>query len=405
MYNSDGSVNYTNCYATPVNGCLVSTPNWWKHGTLDTETFNGTIIATADAPIIGMTNSITPGIEAFNIYESAAAKTSHFFPAAFANTASSYRNFLHIQNTTAVPVDITIELIDDILPTVSVTYQINGYGEFDMAIRDIFGGDFNGSIRVTATGNVAGMLRYEKMIGSLVEAMSIYESTTERVAVNFPYLYDGLNGYNNYISIFNPDPVSSVDCSLCYYKNNGTLYYCENKTLPPSGRDTITPCWVMDGSLVCDGTDQLTGLPWPDEFEGSMSGSCTGNVVATTNVIKFANVEGLNFHESTRPMQKMLFPQIYEEAGYSNTLHLLNQNSTPVTVTLTLKYTDGTVQGTNTVVIQPHAKHIMRPNTINDTVLPTNGSLAVDATPNTVTGVMVYELPTMITVYEGVEQQ
>ncbi len=410
LYNSDGSLNFNDPnLTTPINGCLVQTPNWIKHAALDTETFNGTVVVQAGAPIVGMTNSLAPpsnNPQAFNIYEAPIPKLNLFFPAGFDNTAAGYRNIVHIQNTEPTPVTVTVDYIDDALPSVADVYVIPGNGEYEKVIRNVFGGDFNGSISVTATGNVAGMLRYEKMAGTTVESMSIYESTVERNAIYYPYLYDGHTGYNNYISTMNPSG-ANIDCTYEYYLDDGTPYYTDGPvTIAPGARSTITPCFVMDGSVTCDGLSEIDGTSWSSEYEGGMTATCTGNVVSTTNVIKFANVEGLNFHESARPMQRMIFPQVYEVAPYSNTLHLLNPTAAPITVNITLNYTDGTVLGTSSPTIPPFGKHIMQPTSINTNPasLPTNGSLTVDAGANTVTGVLVYETSLMITVYEGVEQ-
>ncbi len=418
LYNSNGSINFTAAKTIPANACLVETPNFIKHGALDVETFDGTIIIEAepDKPIIAMTNSIAPNNEAFDIYEAPAAKQNHFFPAGFDNAAQEYGNILHIQNLRSTPVTVTVDYIDDILPTVTDIQEIPGHGEYEKIVRSVFGGDFNGSIRIStdsAENTVTAMLRYEKMVGSVVEAMSIDESSTERTALYYPYLFDGHNDYNNFISSINPAASQSVDCTNNYYRNAGTAYFTDGPTTIAAGaRSTTTPCFAMDGVLTCDQTDEVSGTAWVNdpaffevgEYEGGMIGTCTGNTFSSTNVIKFANVEGLDFYESATPQSKMIFPQVFEENGFSNTLHLLNPNAVAVTVTITLKFTDGTVLGTSSPTIPPFGKHIMQPNTINTNPLnlQTNGSLTVDAGANTVAGVLVYELPTMITVYEGI---
>ncbi len=389
LYNSNGTHKFTTHDVTPVNGRLVKTPNWIMHGALDVEAFNGTVIIETEAPAKGMTNSIAPNLEAFSIYLSPTPSQNLFIPAGYDNSTDQYRNTIHIQNIGMTPVDISVSYVDDYSGTIIDTYQIPGNGEYERIVREIFGGNFNGTIRISASSEVVGMLRFEKMNGPTVEAMSIFESATEKRSLIFPYLYDGFGGNSNYISIFNPSLLSNITCNYCFYPNGYPPVFCDTIDLTPGTRITTTPSWAMWNDLNHD-------------YFGSMLGTCDGDAVSTTNVIISEN-EGLNFHESVQPKQVMIFPQVYEEEEYVNEIHLQNPENFQITVTLELFYNTGILLGTHTTSIEPYGKFIIQPHTINTSSYPTNGSLKVTVSDgNQVAGVLYYRKQNFVNVHEGV---
>ncbi len=353
----------------------------------------------ANKPILGMTNTIGQNVDAFNIYEAPLPLRDLFFPAAFDNEAAQYKNIINIQNINPTPVNITIDLIDDALPSVTVNYQIPGYGEYENEVRNAFGGDFNGTIRVAADGDVAGMLRYEKNkmlfdnVTLIVDAVNIYGSTGEKTQLYYPYIYDGFgeeplildqNNFNhNFYATMNTSLTQNRSCSFDLYLDSGDTgsgpYFTEGPiTIPANDRHTTTPSWAMFGEYGHD-------------FTGSMVGSCDGNATAMVNVIT-PQVEGLNFYKPCEPKVSLLFPQVYDNLdNYTNELHLQNPNGTQVNVTLELFYVDGTSLGTDNQVIPPMGKYTVQPDSMNTNgVLPSNGFFTVTA-DQPITGVLVYK--------------
>lgn len=395
LHNSDGSLRLSVPDTTPVNGRLVKTPNWLMHGALNVEQFDGTVTVEADAPILGTINTIAPTDEAFDIYESPLAGTELFFPAAYENFANGngFRNILHLQNISATPTVVTVHYIDDWNGTVTDTWQIPPYGEYERVIGQVFGGPFNGIIRVTATSEVAGMLRYEYMAANKVEATTLYESTLEQKNISFPFIYDGFGGNSNYYSIMNTSPVDAT-CSFSFYPNAGPgpVFTDGPVIIAPGARYTTTPSWARYGQLGHD-------------FSGAIAGTCDTLVSAVTNVITPA-VEGYNQYEAAVKRGTLYFSQVYDNLnGYSNEVHLFNTNDYPVNLTLQLFFTDGTLLGTRSVTLPGFGKYILQPHSMNAKagLYQTNGSLTVTvANGERITGVLVYRKPTFISVYEAV---
>lgn len=398
LHNSDGSLRASISDTTPVNGRLVKTPNWLMHAALNVEPFDGTVTVEAAAPILGMMNTIPPGSRAYDTYESPLAGHTLFFPASYDTftNGNGFKNILHLQNIAADPVVVSVQYIDDWHGKVTDTRQIPGFGEYEAEVGTVFGNDFNGSIKVNASGDMAGMLRYEYLLANRVESTTIYEATMELTAIYFPYIRDGFDGNKNYYSIMNTSQ-SPATCSFSFYPpagdtGAGPVFVDGPVVIPPGGRYTTTPSWARYGDLSHD-------------FSGAISGFCDQPVAATVNVI-LPQVAGYSQYEAAVPRGALIFPQIYDNVGgYTNEVHLFNPNQTAVKIALELYFTDGTMLGAGSATLQPFGKYVARPYTLNSQsgVYQTNGSLNVLVPGGQrITGVLDFSQGSSISVYEAV---
>jgi len=399
LYNSDGTLKATVIRTAPINGGVTITPNKLMFNVLNREAFDGTVIVEALVPILGMTNTISPSEQAYDTYEAPTPRANLFFPAAYDNyvtaTRTGYQNLIHLQNISANPVNITVLYKDDWNGTVTDTYTIPGYGEYERNIRTVFGGNFNGTISVSASAPLAGMLRYEYLANNVVKSTTMYEATVDRTEIYYPYIYDGYGGNSNWYAFLNTS-TQPVTCTINFYENTGDTgtgpAFTKAITINAGARYTKTPSKERYNDFT-------------HSFTGSMTGSCTGTVTSIMNVIT-PNAEGYNDYEATVPKPTLVLPQVYDNVlGWVNEVHLQNTNPFPVTVNLDVIYTTGQLLGSQTQTIGPYAKYIVRPYTLNTQIatFETNGSMKVTvAGGNAISSVMVFKKTAFVSVYEAV---
>lgn len=397
LYNSDGSLRFSTNATIPANGSLVTTPNYLMHQALNRESFTGTVAAMATAPILALANTIAPADEAYNTYESATPASTLFFPSAYDNFSAGvgYHNSIHLQNIEPTPVTVTVNYADDWSGTVTDIAVIPGFGEYERNIRDIFGGNINGTVSVSASGQITGMLRYEYMSNDKVEATTIYEATTERTETHLPYMYDRFNGTANYYSVMNTSD-STRTCSFDFYPaqgdtGNGSFFTDGPVTILPGARHTTTPSWARCTSFNCP-------------FDGAITGQCDGPVTAMASVI-IAGTEGYTIYEAADLKNILVFPQVYDATGgYTNEIHLFNPSPNPIDVSLELFFTDGTLLGSAVRTIPAYGKYIGRPSSLNTMIAThaTNGSMKVTVSGQAIiTGLMIFKKATFFSAYEA----
>jgi hypothetical protein len=403
LYNSDGILKLQKTYITPVNGGITTTPNFIMFAVKNREAFDGTVIVEADAPILGMINTISPADYAYDSYEAPTPRSELFFPSAYDNydtaTRTGYQNLIHLQNAGPYPVAVTVLYKDDWNGSVTDNYIIPGYGEYERSIRAVFGDKFNGTISVSATSPLAGMLRYEYLANNVVKSTTMYEATVDRTEIYYPYIYDGFGGNANWYAILNTSG-TPVTCALNFYENAGDTgggpVFTSTFSINPGARYITTPSFARDRKTT-------------NNFDGSMAGSCTGPVASIMNVIT-PQSEGYNDYEATVPKSTMVLPQVFDNVkGWINEVHLQNTNPFPVTVKLDVIYTTGQLLGSQTRTIGPYAKYIVRPYALNQQIgtFETNGSMVVTVTGGKeISSVMVFKksTPNCISIYESVKQ-
>jgi hypothetical protein len=211
----------------------------------------------------------------------------------------------------------------------------------------------------------------------------------------FPSIYDGVDDWQNYITVQAKNPGEEVDIKVSYYNLDGTLAEpdtgcadCANPeevTIAPNTKHSPTPNFA------------LYGKEQKELFDGTVVVEANRPVIGMTNAIG-PHKEAFNIYEAAQPGSELFFSKVFDGKvttdgqmlEWVNLLQIQNTEDFPVNVTIVVNHPDGSSAGQHTnEVIPAHGKFEIRPSEITG-VTPTSGTITVTAEGGMVAGMMKY---------------
>jgi hypothetical protein len=211
----------------------------------------------------------------------------------------------------------------------------------------------------------------------------------------FPSIHDGVDDWQNYITVQAKNPGEEVDIKVSYYNLDGTLAEpdtgcadCANPeevTIAPNTKHSPTPNFA------------LYGKEQKELFDGTVVVEANRPVIGMTNAIG-PHKEAFNIYEAAQPGSELFFSKVFDGKvttngrmlEWVNLLQIQNTEDVPVNVTIVVNHPDGSSAGQHTnEVIPAHGKFEIRPSEITG-VTPTSGTITVTAEGGMVAGMMKY---------------
>jgi hypothetical protein len=215
----------------------------------------------------------------------------------------------------------------------------------------------------------------------------------------FPSIYDGVDEWQNYITVQARHPADTVNVTVAFYNRDGTLAQpdtalCSTCTNPYT--QTIEPYTKLNAT-------PNTRLYGTGELQHSLFDG-TAVVYADRPVIGMANAigpkrEAFNIYETATPREDLFFSKVLDgrtarggrNQEWTSLLQVQNAENRPVTITVNVNHADGTVAATLAdQVIPANGKFEIRPSAITGST-PTSGTIRVTTDGGKVAGMMKYQ--------------